>query len=419
MKIANGTWSEAGEVYDIHLDTLGIINGCVDAEVQEPSYPTFAYNNTYGIQAINQSVYQDTLNSFYEPGGVRDLIQQCRGNASLYDRTNQGNNPTVNDICVAASEGCDDIEAPYFDAGRGYYDIAHPDLDPFPPSWYVGFLNQPHVQRALGVPVNYTNPGGNGPYYAFQVTGDYARGGLLEDLSYILDNGIKVALVYGDRDYACNWIGGEAVSLAVNYSNSAAFASAGYADIEVNNTYVGGQVRQHGNLSFSRVFEAGHEVPAYQPETAYRIFMRALFNTDIATGTVNTATNGDYSTEGSSTTFQIKDEVPPVPQPTCYLYNFLASCTDDQVSAVEDGTALVHDWVVIDNNTIGLFPELSNGTTGGSGNGTVYGNGTGTYGAPSATSSLPASYTGGASTTRAMSSTWAGPALLVVLTLMA
>ena len=25
------------------------------------------------------------------------------------------------------------------------------------------------------------------------------------DLAYLLDNCIKVALVYGDRDYACNW----------------------------------------------------------------------------------------------------------------------------------------------------------------------------------------------------------------------
>jgi uridylate kinase len=33
--------------------------------------------------------------------------------------------------------------------------------------------------------------------------------GYLEDLAYVLDSGIKVALVYGDGDYACNWIGGK------------------------------------------------------------------------------------------------------------------------------------------------------------------------------------------------------------------
>lgn len=53
------------------------------------------------------------------------------------------------------------------------------------------------MQQALGVPVNYTNPGGNGPYNAFQSTGDYPRGGFTEDIGYLLDNGVKVAMVYG------------------------------------------------------------------------------------------------------------------------------------------------------------------------------------------------------------------------------
>lgn len=68
-----------------------------------------------------------------------------------------------------------------------------------------------------------------------------------------------MSLVYGDADYACAWNGGEAVSLAVNYSSAAQFRAAGYQDMQVNETYVGGQVRQHGNFSFVRVYNAGHE----------------------------------------------------------------------------------------------------------------------------------------------------------------
>ncbi len=78
--------------------------------------------------------------------------------------------------------------------------------------------------------------------------------GYLEDIAYILDSGIKVALAYGDRDYACNWIGGEEVSLAINYTDSEKFRSAGYTPIQTNSSYVGGQVRQYGNFSFSRVY---------------------------------------------------------------------------------------------------------------------------------------------------------------------
>ncbi|KAI9852598.1 MAG: hypothetical protein M1838_000252 [Thelocarpon superellum] len=341
-KISNGTLSDA---YYIHLDTLGIVNGCVDLLTQAVSYPTIAYNNTYGIEAINQSSYEAALEAFHQPGGCRDQILKCRSLAAEADPNSFGNNPDVDNACRAAGDYCSDkVEGAYFSANRGYYDIAHLNPDPFPPSYFIGYLNNHWVQGALGVPVNYTesvNSVGN----AFDQTGDYARGGFLEDLSFLLDSGVKVALVYGDRDYACNWIGGEQVSLAVNYSKSDEFHAAGYTDIEVNSSYVGGQVRQHGNFSFSRVFESGHEVPAYQPETAYQIFMRALTNRDIASGTTSTNALPDFSTTGPPTTFQVKNAVPASPPPECYIWS-PSTCTDAQVAALQNGTAVVEDFFV-------------------------------------------------------------------------
>ena len=396
-KIANGTWSDVGETYDIHLDTLGIINGCIDTLVQEPSYPEMAFNNTYGIKAINRTVYDQSIAAFTAPGGVRELIEICRALAAEGDPENQGSNATVNDACSAANDATSDMEGPYIEySGRNYYDISAIDPDPFPPNYYIGYLNQPHVQAALGVPVNYTNPGGmllsplttcngcsnadtsigNAAYYGFQNTGDYPRGGYLEDLSALIDDGIKVALVFGDRDYACNWIGGEAVSLAVNYSRSTDFADAGYANVTVNSSYVGGLVRQHGNFSFTRVFQAGHEVPAYQPETAYEIFRRSLFNLDIATGKQNTADNGTYSTTGLADTWSVKNVPAKSDPPVCYSYNPSSTCTDDQLEAIIDGSAVIRDYILIDNYTASLFPDLAsaanatNATTGTGGSGT-------------------------------------------------
>jgi carboxypeptidase D len=43
--IANGTISNG---HYLHLDTLGIINGCVDLLTQEPSYIKMLRHNTYG-----------------------------------------------------------------------------------------------------------------------------------------------------------------------------------------------------------------------------------------------------------------------------------------------------------------------------------------------------------------------------------
>jgi len=89
----------------------------------------------------------------------------------------------------------------------------------------------------------------------FDTTGDFLLGNGLAKLSNLLSRGVKIALVYGDQDYQCNWLGGEAVSLAIGDEE---FQNAGYAEIRTNASYVGGFVRQHGNLSFSRVFDAAH-----------------------------------------------------------------------------------------------------------------------------------------------------------------
>ena len=120
-----------------------------------------------------------------------------------------------------------------------------------------GYLNQAWVLEALGVPVNYS-ASSYAVGKAFFDTSDSDRAGTSEAVSYLLDSGVKVHLVYGDRDFTCSWIGGEAASLAIEYSGSKHFKNAGYAPI-LSSKGVGGFVRQYGNFSFSRVFQAGHE----------------------------------------------------------------------------------------------------------------------------------------------------------------
>ncbi|KAL3488298.1 Alpha/Beta hydrolase protein [Aspergillus germanicus] len=355
-KIANGSLSTPGASHYIHLDTLGIINGCVDLLVQAPSYPEMAYNNTYGIEAINATVYEASMEAWSKPGGCKDLITECRRLASEGDPHMYGNNQTVNYACREADNYCgNNVEGPYIlFSGRGYYDISHFDPDPFPPPYYLGYLSQHWVQDALGVPINFTESV-ESVYTGFSSTGDYPRSdvhGYLEDLAYVLDSGIKVALVYGDRDYACPWNGGEEVSLQVDYSDAAKFRAAGYAPMHTNASYVGGLVRQHGNFSFTRVFEAGHEVPAYQPETAYEVFQRAMFNRDISTGNVSTAKNGTYSTTGPSSTFNFTNVVPDSPAPTCYILSLGSYCTEEQIESVVDGTALIKDYIVVDQPSL-------------------------------------------------------------------
>ena len=74
-------------------------------------------------------------------------------------------------------------------------------------------------------------------HIGFNLTGDFVRGHSLASLGSLLDKGVKVALVYGDRDYQCNWLGGEAISLAIKSNAASSFTKAGYANIETNSSF--------------------------------------------------------------------------------------------------------------------------------------------------------------------------------------
>ena len=137
--------------------------------------------------------------------------------------------------------------------------------------------------NAIGVDINYTEAS-NEVYYAFQQTGDFVWPNFIEDLEEILRLAVRVSLIYGDADYICNWFGGQAISLAVNYTHAAQFRTAAYRPMTVDGLEYG-ETREYGNFSFTRVYQAGHEVPYYQPIAALQLFNRTLFGWDIAAGT--------------------------------------------------------------------------------------------------------------------------------------
>lgn len=139
--------------------------------------------------------------------------------------------------------------------------------------------------------------------------------------------------------------GAEDLSLQMEYPEAPAFRSVGYTPIHTNDSYTGGFVRQHGNVSFSRVFAAGHSASYYQPETVYRIFDRAMSGRDVGTG--EEVAEG-YSSEGPETVFDVRHELPESREIVCYLYDAPLTCTANQIRALEEETAVVKDFVVVE-----------------------------------------------------------------------
>lgn len=168
--------------------------------------------------------------------------------------------------------------------------------DPFPYEFFADYLNKPEVLAAIGAFTNFTEfsatVGDN-----FAATGDDARDpDTAADLRTLLDAGVTVALYAGDADYICNWLGVEAVAAQVNPPR---WDKAGYVNLTTSDGIVHAQVKQAGKFSFTRVFEAGHEVPFYQPLAALTMFDRAINGYDLATGRHVVPDNGCFVTKGT------------------------------------------------------------------------------------------------------------------------
>jgi len=100
-----------------------------------------------------------------------------------------------------------------------------------------------------------------------------------------------------------------------------------------------------------KLSQAGHLVPAYQPETAYRVFERIIKGLSIATGEKIIDV---YSTTG--TVNSTKSLIAPAsPEPTCF-YRVIASCDEAGWLHIVDRTGVVYNGVVY--NSTDDYPVL-------------------------------------------------------------
>jgi carboxypeptidase C (cathepsin A) len=344
---------------EIQLKSLGIINGCIDDLVQGIYYPRFAYNNTYDIRAVGLVDQQTAANEYLSADGCQQRVQACRDAVLAMDPLNKGDVKNVNDVCSEAQTDCYvNVIGPYLSSGKIVYDITQMNPSPFPSPMYLEYLNSADVQAAIGVPVNFSQTSW-AVNSAFASTGDYERGTQVTQLAQLLSLGVRVALIYGDRDYICNWLGGEAVSFSVaaqSLPDYGPFYIAGYAPIVTNNETVGGVVRQYGNLSFSRIYNAGHLVPAYQPETAFQVFSRIIAGLDISLGEAVDLTT--FGTVGDANATW-RQPAPPSQKPTCYVRAVDDTCTNGQKMKLRAGTGVIINGVLYDKESDWKSPAPS------------------------------------------------------------
>ncbi|PFH61396.1 hypothetical protein XA68_17448 [Ophiocordyceps unilateralis] len=341
IRIAKGKLNDS---ITLDLSTVGIMNGCVDTETEILSRPEFAFDtNTYGIQHISKEERDAARELFSKPGGCRDMLRQCNRLGASKDVAFVGRNDEVNKACSEAERFCSEkVDGAYFKqpTKRSTFDITQCVFSTDVPNEnFRRYLNSQKVIDALQLPVNLTEFSRT-CFEEFEKTGDGVRRHM-PAIASLLDLGIPIAMVYGDRDWICNWRG--QVSKAIKHTQADRFFNhSGYTDIEDDGKVVG-QVRQQGLLSFTRLFQASHFASASQPESSFTVFDRAMQNKDIATGKIDV--DAGFATEGSVDS-TVASERPALLAPVCSLLSIGETCAKNQIEAVVNGTAAIKDGIV-------------------------------------------------------------------------
>lgn len=248
----------------IHVSRLMINNGWYDPLLQNEAYVTFA-TDAPGYGPLQSDTVLAALNeSFFGPGGCQEQELACYA---------AGNSTDSNQICRQADNFCiENVFAPAV-GDRDSDDLRQNSSSLFPSESYVTFLRNATIMKLIGAESRYTEC--SGPVDGqFSRTGDDART-LLPQLGALVNSGLKTLIWAGDADINCNWLGGHAAMLAMDWFGNETLHRTPFKNMTIRGKPVAA-VQNVDNFSFARVYQAGHEIPAFQPEAAFEIFSQIV-----------------------------------------------------------------------------------------------------------------------------------------------
>merc|ERR1711907_120394 len=236
----------------INLTGLAVGNGLTDPAIQYPYYPEMAYNNTYGVKAVNAVEYH--LMKWAAPGCVK-AIEKCQNDTSA---------------CSGARTQCSlKLTTPYQLSGLNPYDVRIKCQ--VPPLCYdfsaeTKWLDSDATRTALGV----TSASAKWESCNMEVNQQFANDWMKSQeytIPPLLAAGVKVLIYAGDADFICNWMGNKAWTLALPWPGKDGFNAATDHDWDVDGKKAG-TARTSQGFTFLQVNNAGHMVPRDQPANA-------------------------------------------------------------------------------------------------------------------------------------------------------
>ncbi|CAG8489076.1 19206_t:CDS:2 [Rhizophagus irregularis] len=155
--------------------------------------------------------------------------------------------------CILAEQLCEfgDFNSHFVNTGLNAYDIRtlNTTKDTFPPNDYKLYLARPEIRTAIGVFKNYTD--------------------CIDDI-YIR------FILQGDL------FSGTELAKSLIWSHQSDFNNAPMKKWIVGNKPAG-EIKSFDKLTFIRIYEAGHEVPAYQPVSSLEMFTKWINNEELTT----------------------------------------------------------------------------------------------------------------------------------------
>eukprot|EP00029_Vermamoeba_vermiformis_P013256 TRINITY_DN8172_c0_g1_i1.p2 TRINITY_DN8172_c0_g1~~TRINITY_DN8172_c0_g1_i1.p2 ORF type:complete len:436 (-),score=163.13 TRINITY_DN8172_c0_g1_i1:69-1376(-) len=247
----------------LNLQGVGIGNGWVDPEIQYGSNADLLYENGL-LPEVEKLLYDDVLYPTCEL-----LIIS-------------GAWPLALEECNLALEGA--LLGAEASAGRtiNVYDVRIPceypplcyDFDPL-----SKFLAQDNVRKSLGVSPKAQWTSCNKMVYSMLL--DDWIGNFAVDVPKILAANVRVLVYSGDKDFICNYIGGQRWVATMDWTGKDAYNKAPENAWNVKGKQAGTSKTAQG-LTFLRVFEAGHMVPMDQPANALAMLTAFLNNKPFA-----------------------------------------------------------------------------------------------------------------------------------------
>ncbi|KAF8315624.1 alpha/beta-hydrolase [Clavulina sp. PMI_390] len=228
----------------IHLTTFGLGNGLTDPLTQYPQYVTYSQSNPYRA-TVSASTAKSVNTTLYKSGGCLAQIQNCYTTNST-------------SVCASATSYCNNnVLSPL----AGIYDVydVRTTSDAYPPD-ITSVLTSTSFMSAIGASETWQETNDQ-VYSNFVNGGDWMRS-QAANLASVINSGIRVFIFDGDADYICNYMGVEAMLDSLSTNVASTYKAQSFTPWTVAGKSAG-QFKTAGNLTYLRVYQAGHEVPAY------------------------------------------------------------------------------------------------------------------------------------------------------------